>query len=89
MMDGRGGKGKNQADRPKPSWTPALCTRIVSLANLYDEIAMPLKLRKVHQQNDRAVMQVYEFDVAMTTETSCVTELMRMYQAIGKKAGDI
>lgn len=55
-----------------------------SLADLYDEIAMPPELRKAHQQNDRAVMQAYGFDVATTTETSCVAELMRMYQELTK-----
>ncbi len=53
-----------------------------SLADLYDEIAMPPELRKAHQQNDRAVMQAYGFDVATTTETSCVAELMRRYQKL-------
>ena len=53
-----------------------------SLADLYDEIAMPPELRKAHQQNDRAVMQAYGFDVATTTEMSCVAELMRMYQKL-------
>lgn len=53
-----------------------------SLADLYDEIAMPPELRKAHQQNDRAVMQAYGFDVGTTTETSCVAELMRMYQKL-------
>ena len=53
-----------------------------SLADLYDEIAMPPELRKAHQQNDRAVMQAYGFDVATTTETSCVAELMRIYQKL-------
>jgi len=53
-----------------------------SLADLYDEIAMPPELRKAHQQNDRAVMQAYGFDVAKTTETSCVAELMRRYQRL-------
>ena len=53
-----------------------------SLADLYDEIAMPPELRKAHQQNDRAVMQACGFDVATTTETSCVAELMRMYQKL-------
>lgn len=53
-----------------------------SLADLYDEVAMPPELRKAHQQNDRAVMQAYGFDVATTTETSCVAELMRMYQKL-------
>lgn len=53
-----------------------------SLADLYDEIAMPPELRKAHQQNDRAVMQAYGFDVATTTEASCVADLMRMYQKL-------
>ena len=56
-----------------------------SLADLYDEIAMPPELRKAHQQNDQAVMQAYGFDVATTTETSCVAELMRMYQKLTEK----
>ena len=55
-----------------------------SLADLYDEIAMPPELRKAHQQNDRAVMQAYGFDVATTTEASCVAELMRMYQKLSE-----
>lgn len=53
-----------------------------SLADLYDETAMPPELRKAHQKNDRAVMQAYGFDIKTTTETSCVAELMRMYQAL-------
>ena len=56
-----------------------------SLADLYDETTMPPELRKAHQQNDRAVMQAYGFDVATTTETSCVAELMRMYQKLMEK----
>ena len=58
-----------------------------SLADLYDEIAMPPELRQAHQQNDRAVMQAYGFDVATTTETSCVAELMRMYQKLTDREG--
>jgi len=58
-----------------------------SLADLYDEIAMPPELRKAHQNNDRAVMQAYGFDVGKTTETSCVAELMRMYQKLTGKEG--
>ena len=53
-----------------------------SLADLYDEVAMPPELRKAHQQNDRAVMQAYGFDIKTTTETSCVAELMKMYQRL-------
>ena len=32
-----------------------------SLADLYDELTMPLELRKAHHQNDMAVMQAYGF----------------------------
>ena len=53
-----------------------------SLADLYDETTMPPELRKAHQQNDKAVMQAYGFDVKTTTEASCVAELMKRYQAL-------
>lgn len=53
-----------------------------SLADLYDETTMPPELRKAHQQNDKAVMHAYGFDIKTTTETSCVAELMRMYQTL-------
>ena len=52
-----------------------------SLADLYDEVTMPRELRTAHQQNDRAVMQAYGFDIKTTTESSCVAELMKLYQA--------
>lgn len=47
---------------------------------------MPPELRKAHQQNDRAVMQAYGFDIKTTTETTCVTELMKMYQALTERS---
>lgn len=53
-----------------------------SFADLYDELTMPIELRKAHMQNDKAVMQAYEFSIKGTTEESCVAELMRMYQEI-------
>ena len=56
-----------------------------SLADLYDELTMPPELRKAHQQNDKAVMQAYDFDIRSTTESSCVAELMKMYQALTEK----
>jgi len=55
-----------------------------SLADLYDELTMPPELRKAHQENDRAVMQAYGFDVKTMTESSCVAELMKMYQELTK-----
>ena len=53
-----------------------------SLADLYDEVTMPPELRKAHQQNDKAVMQAYGFDIKTTTETSCVAALMKLYQKL-------
>ena len=53
-----------------------------NLADLYDELTMPPELRKAHQANDRAVMQAYGFDVKTMTESSCVAELMKMYQEL-------
>ena len=56
-----------------------------SLANLYDEVAMPRELRKAHQDNDRAVMQAYGFTKehpAYSSESACVAELMKMYQKL-------
>ena len=56
-----------------------------SLADLYDELTMPPELRKAHQENDRAVMQAYGFDIKTTTESSCVAELMKLYQKLTKE----
>ena len=54
-----------------------------SLADLYDELTMPVELRKAHQENDRAVMQAYGFPVKSTfQESQCVAELFRMYQTM-------
>ncbi len=53
-----------------------------SLADLYDEVTMPVELRKARQANDRAVMAAYGFSVREMTESDCVTELMRMYQQL-------
>ena len=57
-----------------------------SLADLYDETTMPPELRKAHQQNDKAVMRAYGFDIKTTTETTCVAELMKMYQRLTETA---
>ena len=52
-----------------------------SLADLYDELTMPVELRKAHQDNDRAVMQAYGFPVKSTfTESQCVAELFKLYK---------
>lgn len=54
-----------------------------SLADLYDEVTMPPELRRAHQENDRAVMAAYGFSTKMT-ESECVAELFKMYQALAK-----
>lgn len=53
-----------------------------SLADLYDELTMPIELRKAHQANDKAVMQAYGFWGKLNTESECVAELMKMYQQL-------
>ena len=56
-----------------------------SLADLYDELTMPVELRKAHQENDRAVMQAYGFPIKTMTESQCVAELFKMYQELTKE----
>ena len=58
-----------------------------SLADLYDEVAMPVDLRKAHQDNDRAVMQAYGFNskwVDEHKESLIVAELFKRYQELTK-----
>ena len=54
-----------------------------SLADLYDERTMPAEFRRAHQENDRAVMQAYGFDIKMN-ESECVAELFKHYQVLTK-----
>ena len=56
-----------------------------SLADLYDEVAMPPQLRKAHQENDKAVMSAYGFNYKTMSESECVAELMKMYQKLTEK----
>ena len=55
-----------------------------SLADLYDELTMPPELRTAHQNNDRAVMRAYGFDIKTMTEPQCVAELFKLYQELTK-----
>lgn len=57
-----------------------------SLADLYDELIMPVELRKAHQANDVAVMEAYGFNWKIMTESECVAELMKMYQLLTEKS---
>jgi len=56
-----------------------------SLADLYDELTMPVELRRAHQENDRAVMAAYGWKASSQfTESQCVAELFKMYQELTK-----
>lgn len=57
-----------------------------SLADLYGELTMPSDLLRAHQQNDREVMRAYGFSIKEMTESKCVAELMKMYQALTKES---
>jgi type I restriction-modification system DNA methylase subunit len=59
-----------------------------SLADLYDETAMPIELRKAHQENDRAVLQAYGFDPKVYTddkESFLVAELFKLYEKLSQQ----
>ena len=47
-----------------------------SLADLYDELTMPVELRKAH---------AYGFEVRTMTESQCVAELFKLYQELTNK----
>lgn len=54
-----------------------------SFADMYGEkMYLFPELLKAHQNNDRAVMQAYGFSIKGMTESSCVAELMKMYQGL-------
>ena len=58
-----------------------------SLADLYDDVAMPSELRKAHKANDKAVMRAYGFDpksMDERTEAPIVAELFKLYQELTK-----
>lgn len=50
-----------------------------SLSDLYDEVTMPVDLRRAHHDNDRAVMSAYGFDTKMT-ENEWVAKLLELYR---------
>ncbi len=50
-----------------------------SLADLYDDVAMPTELRKAHKANDAAVLEAYGFPKD-ASETEIVARLFEMYK---------
>ena len=59
-----------------------------SLANLYDELTMPVELRRAHQANDKAVMETYGLTKIVDgkktwlTESETVARLFEMYEKL-------
>ena len=54
-----------------------------SLAELYDPNLMPIDLRKAHEENDRAVLDAYNFPKNIS-ESEIVARLFEMYQDLTK-----
>lgn len=57
-----------------------------SLADLYDDLTMPVELRRAHQANDAAVMDAYGFRKDMS-EPEIVAELFKMYKKFTETNG--
>ena len=56
------------------------------LADMYgDKMYLYPELLTAHQQNDRAVMAAYGFNVKTMTESQCVAELFKLYQELIKQ----
>ena len=79
-------RGYNQRDLIEKTAQGILDARSLypdsSLADLYDEVLMPLELRKAHRANDKAVMQAYGFWGKLNSESECVAKLMKMYERL-------
>lgn len=59
-----------------------------SLADLYDELTMPVELRRAHQENDKAVMEAYGFRKDMS-ESDIVAELFKMYKELTERKSEM
>lgn len=64
-----------QARNLYPDWT---------MADLYDDVVMPVELRKSHQENDKAVMEAYHMPIGSTTESDSVARLFELYEELIK-----
>jgi hypothetical protein len=62
-----------------------------SLSEMYDELTMPVELRKAHQANDRVVMEAYGMIKTVNgkktwlSETETVAKLFEMYEKMETK----
>lgn len=65
-----------------------------SLADLYDELTMPVELRRAHQANDAAVMRAYGMTKAVDgkktwlTESETVERLFELYEELVNGGGE-
>ncbi|XCY66757.1 type IIL restriction-modification enzyme MmeI [Streptococcus iniae] len=63
----------------------------LSLADMYDDLVMPVELRKAHQENDKAVMEAYgmvkfvDGKKTWLTESETVGKLFEMYEELNRK----
>jgi len=55
-----------------------------SLADLYDDLTMPIELRKAHRDNDAAVLEAYGLPKDIT-ENDIVAHLFSLYQMLTEK----
>ena len=53
-----------------------------TLADLYNELTMPIDLRKAHEENDKAVLKAYGFKGREMRESELVEKLMALYNKI-------
>ncbi|MDZ5580771.1 DNA methyltransferase [Enterococcus cecorum] len=85
---------ENQVEKIKETAQAILDARSLypdsSLADLYDELTMPVELRRAHQENDKAVMKAYGFtkkvngNTTWLTESETVVKLFDMYREMTK-----
>lgn len=54
-----------------------------SFADLYDPLIMPKDLRKAHEENDRSVMEAYDFPKNMT-EAQMQVAFLKLYERLDK-----
>ncbi len=52
-----------------------------SLADLYDDLTMPIELRKAHKENDKAVMDAYGMS-AKASESKIISKLFELYTGL-------
>ena len=76
--------GKRELEKPHKVFSTLAQSTPIALSPTFTMRSL-CRLRKAHSANDRAVMQAYGFDVKTMTESSCVAELMKMYQKLVSK----